>query len=417
MGASIVILQRKSTNFLDAAASFIVEAPFGTPALLSFLEGIKSMVFFALFFFLSFSFTAYSSETVQFSVQPLPEYDALFDRTDGWTGADGAFTVALDATTTLWLFSDTWVGKIRDGKHVESTMINNSVARQCGFDPRSAAVEFFYKTKEGKPASLIEPADGRGWFWLFAGTMTGKSLNLFLKQIVKTSDDVFGFRHAATWLGHVENPFDRPTDWKIAQTKIPWDRSDKNGNLEFGAAALKENGFVYIYGAKEEKREGWLHRFLILARAPEETLGDFSSWRFYRKSNWTDDFTQAERLCDKIGSEFSVSYQRERNKYLLLTTENGMSEKIQIRTADKPWGTWSDPVTVFTCPDGKGDSSYFTYAGKAHPMLSAPNELIFTYVCNSFDFGKMVSDSRIYHPRFARIRFDASSGLQNGNGK
>lgn len=370
-----------------------------------------------LSFLLLFPFGAKSDGTFLGGGQPAPEYDALFERSDGWTGADGAFTVALDATTTFWLFSDTWVGKIRDGKHIESTMINNSVARQIGRDPRSATVEFFYHIKDNKPASLIAPVDGKGWFWLFSGVLAGGRLNLFLMQTVKTSGDVFGFNYAATWLGCVENPASRPDEWKIVQTKIPWDRVSPNGNLQLGAASLKENGFIYIYGTDEEKRNGWLHRFMILARVPEDKIDDFSAWRFYRQGEWLNDFAQAERLCDSMGSEFSVSHQPFLKKYIALTTENGMSNRIQMRLAEHPWGPWSEPTTVFECPEVKWDSSYFTYAGKAHPMLSDPNELIITYVCNSFDFGKMTSDARIYHPRFVRLQFAGSNGLPEGNGK
>ena len=50
------------------------------------------------------------------SAVPAPELDALFQRTDGWIGGDGAYSVAVSPKRTLWLFSDTWVGKVRDGR-------------------------------------------------------------------------------------------------------------------------------------------------------------------------------------------------------------------------------------------------------------------------------------------------------------
>src|SRR5438105_2357005 len=48
--------------------------------------------------------------------KPAPELNALFEHTDGWTGADGAYSVALSPRRILWLYSDTWVGQVRDGK-------------------------------------------------------------------------------------------------------------------------------------------------------------------------------------------------------------------------------------------------------------------------------------------------------------
>jgi hypothetical protein len=45
-----------------------------------------------------------------------PEWDALFERESGWIGADGNYSIPLGGDTTLWLFSDTFVGKVKDGK-------------------------------------------------------------------------------------------------------------------------------------------------------------------------------------------------------------------------------------------------------------------------------------------------------------
>ncbi len=65
---------------------------------------------------------------VSIEAEPAPELDALFARTSGWIGADGDYSVPLDKNRTLWLFSDTFVGEVKDGKRVGATMINNSAA-------------------------------------------------------------------------------------------------------------------------------------------------------------------------------------------------------------------------------------------------------------------------------------------------
>src|SRR4029078_11412566 len=104
------------------------------------------------------------ASSTNWTAESAPQYDQLFQRTNGWTGADGDFTVTLSNGLTLWLFSDTFVGDVRGGHRVHATMINNSVALQHGVDPANARVEFFYgKSTKGKPAALITPADGKGW--------------------------------------------------------------------------------------------------------------------------------------------------------------------------------------------------------------------------------------------------------------
>src|SRR5262245_32820098 len=91
------------------------------------------------------------------SAAPAPELDALFDRADGWIGADGAYSVALSPKRTLWLFSDTWVGKVRDGRRTDATIVNNTVGVQEG--PGGRVTYSIARGPGGKPAALIVPAD------------------------------------------------------------------------------------------------------------------------------------------------------------------------------------------------------------------------------------------------------------------
>ena len=89
-------------------------------------------------------------------VDVLPGFDALFDNRKGWTGADGAYSLPLSDDSTLWLFGDTWLGDIRDGAHVNATIVNNTVAIQHGLFPSNAAVEFYFgKTPIGNPGPFI----------------------------------------------------------------------------------------------------------------------------------------------------------------------------------------------------------------------------------------------------------------------
>ena len=114
--------------------------------------------------------------------KPAPELDAPFQRDSGWIGADGAYSIPLSTNTTLWLYSDTFVGKVKDGKRTDARMINNSIALQQGTNQP----EFFYGTsRDGKPDSFIKPQHGsaHGYFWLGHGVKTGRGLYFFLQQM------------------------------------------------------------------------------------------------------------------------------------------------------------------------------------------------------------------------------------------
>jgi hypothetical protein len=170
-----------------------------------------------LIFCLSLGLATASEPAPQFTPAVADDtMNALFQQRDGWIGADGAYSVALSAERTLWLFGDTWVGRIRDGRRVDSVMVNNSVAIQDG-KGNDARVKFFVRRDAtSKPTALIAPADGRGWFWPQAGILIGGRLHLFLAQIEKSGGNgVFSFRQIGQSLGIVDNPAEEPTSWHV----------------------------------------------------------------------------------------------------------------------------------------------------------------------------------------------------------
>jgi hypothetical protein len=346
-----------------------------------------------------------------YSVEPVPQYDAIFCREKGWTGADGAFSVALSDNVTLWLYSDTWIGPVVDGRHKDATMVNNSIALQRGKDPGTDSVEFFWRTtNEGKPAAFITPDDGIGWFWIFDGVVTDGKLYLFLMQTIKTDEkSVFGFKHVGTWLAEIENPNDDPHKWRIRQYKVPYGRYSKGGNLFFGSAVMRDGDFVYIYGSDEDWSKGMGGRSMIAARVPYDKMTDFEQWRFLSGGQWQAEMEGISGLFDGMAPEYSVGYQPSLKQYVAVYTENGLSEDILMRFSATPVGPWSRACKVYECPDGAWHKTYFCYAAKAHPEISGKDELIVTYVCNSMDFWKMAADARIYRPRFLRIKFDVPS--------
>ena len=83
-----------------------------------------------------------------------------------------------------------------------------------------------------------------------------------------------------------------------------------------------------------------------------------------------------------------------------------MSDKILLRTAPNPEGPWSEQIEIYQTPETGWSKKYFCYAGRAHIELSGLNDLLVSYVCNSIDFSEMASDTRIYKPKFIRVKFE-----------
>jgi hypothetical protein len=83
-------------------------------------------------------------------VDALPQYEELFSNEEGWTGADGVYSVALTANTTAWLFGDTWIGQVINGQHVNATLVHNSMNGRDGFllwSARRQQCHCFYPTR------------------------------------------------------------------------------------------------------------------------------------------------------------------------------------------------------------------------------------------------------------------------------
>ena len=352
-----------------------------------------------------------SGSEPRYSIELLPEYDALFTRTEGWTGADGAYSLPLTDEVTLWLFGDTWIGPVVDERHKDATMINNSIALQTDKNPATASVKFFWQTtQQGKPAAFFVPDDGTGFFWISHGIVIGGKLYIFLMHIVKTGEEsVFGFKQIGTSLVVIDNPNDDPLEWQIHQHKVPYGRYSKDGNLFFGSAVMKESDFIYIYGADENWSIGPDGRSMIVARVPAEKIADFKQWRFFSDGQWQVDLTGASKLFAGTATEYSVCYQPSIGRYVTVYTEIGLSKNIMMRLSPTPIGPWSKACRIYECPEVKWYKTYFCYAAKAHPEISAKDELIVTYVCNSTDFWQMASDARIYRPRFLKIKFDVQA--------
>jgi len=343
-------------------------------------------------------------------VDTLPQYDELFSNQEGWTGADGAYSVALTQNTTAWLFGDTWIGQVKDGRHMNAMLVNNSVAIQHGRSPAQAEMDFhFGHAGDGSPAALMRPADGRGWFWLFDGVMTAEGLYLFLIQVERTAgDSVFGFKVIGAWLGHVENPGELPSAWRVRQSKIPWSDFAVSGNFVWGSAVLQIDKVLYIYGTIEDVGSTVRQKHMILARVPVSRLADYSRWRFYSDGSWVSDFKKASRLSGNMPHEYSVSYLAALKQYVVVYSQDGLSKNILVRLSALPQGPWSDPLRIYQCPEAAWDDSIFCYAAKAHAILSqAPDQLIITYVANSVDFDKTANDARLYRPRFLRATFSS----------
>lgn len=344
-----------------------------------------------------------AADSLQFAQgQPAPEMDALFQQTNGWIGGDGVYSVALLNNKTLWLFSDTWIGSVRDGKRVGAHMVNNTLALQDGHLPNAQVQFIVRKNAEGKPVAFVTPEDKRGWFWIWSTAYVDQRLFLFLPQFDSTgAGGAFGFRLIGQSLGIVTNPLAPPLEWVVEQHKLPCVEVSSEHHRTYGSASVVAGEYLYIYGTDEIP--GKHGRSSTVARVPTNHVADFSAWRYFADGQWDADYRKATGIAGGMATEYSVSFLPKLGQYVLVYTERGMSPRIQVRTSPTPWGKWSDPVTVYQCPEMSEKKGVFCYAAKAHPSQAGDDALMISYVVNAYSVPQVMADASLYWPRFVRL--------------
>ena len=362
---------------------------------------------------------------------PAPEWDAVFNRADGWIGGDAIYSTPLPGHDILWLFADTFVGQVRDERRQKGVrMINNSLARHArpvtGEPPQPHSIEFLWGTDENGPAAWILPdpklrsaaTDGsKRWYWLAdaivaPGVADHDRLLVFLWRIAPTNTKVFSFRNAGTALAVIDNPSAewnawRPKQFDVAHARVATDGPQGSIDVVWGSEIILDNTAIgqprlLIYGYRQRKNKP---NELILAQAPAAEIEQMDCWRFRTGDGWSDDAEAAAPLTTGITTEFSVSRidSSPKPEWILVQSDSFLGDQIFIRRASTPWGPWSRPRPVYRVPNLDRSKHHFTYAAKAHPELSKPGELLVSYVVNSFDFGESSTNAEIYRPRFIRL--------------
>jgi hypothetical protein len=339
------------------------------------------------------------------TAEPDAALSAKFRPNDGWVGGDGAYSVTVAEARHLWLFSDTWVGRVRDGKRKDIAMVNNTVGVQDGNGAGAKLTFFVQKSAAGKLTAIFAPPDDKGWFWQYAGHYADGKLHVFLPRLEKTSGPgAFGFKHVDLWLGSVSNPGAEPLEWKITYAKVPFATFEENRKVSFGSAVLTVGEQVYVYGYEETPTKPFPSRKLLVARVAKTQLADFTAWRFLAGGEWKAEAKDATGSATGLATEFSVTHLRELKCFALVYTENGLSDRIVGRFAPAPEGPWSEPVLLYRCPEMKKDRKVFTYAAKAHPHLAGKNEVVISYVVNAFELGPVIDNAELYWPTFVRVQ-------------
>lgn len=361
-----------------------------------------------------------------FAVAADPSWEAVFQRTEGWTGADGINTADLLDGRVLWMFGDTWIGDIQQGRHaLNSELVNNTLAVHVKPDagnwmtPDPKAVRYYWEQSGQKNQAWIRPdsGGGSGWYWPAGnGLMVKDALDrfrlvFFMSQLARNpdSDEMWAFYRSGNALVVVNNPDEDVPGWRIRKVSVPSSRSSGE-KIGWGVTLLSvpvpgefKESYLYIYGIEESDLQ---NKKLILARSPAGRVEETAAWQVYHGNGvWGTIASECYPIADHLASELSVEPVVIGNTlwYVMVYSEDGFGSHILIRMAQQPEGPWSKPFPVYQVEEIRKDKAFFTYAAKSHACISRPGELLISYVINAIDFDRIIQNADLYRPRFIRI--------------
>lgn len=308
-------------------------------------------------------------------VQPAPEYEQLFIRDQGWTGADGTYSLVFPDGRVAWLFSDTFVGQVEPDRSRSPGwgFLHNSVALQDGGELK------FSDLKQ----TFLEPPSGKGWYWMLDGWVTGpESFQVFLAHFEQFGKGVFDVRCVGGAVATVT------LDLKVEKIQ-PMESlyRARPHPLVFGGGVCRAEDGLYVYGTEDDGQD---RRRLYLACC------DFSleNWKYWDGNDFQPDIGKATPLLQEISNEFSVH--QEKGAFRLVYQHQ---DRILSRTAPAPHGPFSEPTLLYRTPETQLEG-VFTYNAKAHPELSTSEKLLISYNVNAIPIELVVQNADYYRPRF-----------------
>jgi hypothetical protein len=340
------------------------------------------------------------------SAKPAPALTQQFQRTDGWTGGDGASSIPLGPDRTLWLFADSWVGKIEGGRRVGARLINNAAAWQLLADGKEP-LRFFLDQSGKEPVALLRPEAAGTWYWPGDGVVVDGKLYLFCKLVRRKAEGAPGFQFDwfANELLQIDNPRDEPGQWKVKRCRLP----EGKDAPRLGSACVLEGDYLYVFGLFPAAAVKPLDAPLGVARLPRERLAalDMKGWQYWcrgpKGERWSDQPADLVALFRDAAPEMTVSRVRGIDGLVAVYTPIGIGRDIAVRHAPKPWGPWSQSLRVYRCPDA-GDG-VFVYGAKAHPELSTRDgQLFLTWCRNTGSLADHVRKPDLYFPQGVEVQ-------------
>lgn len=331
------------------------------------------------------------------AVQPDARLTAKLHNTKGFVGGDSAYSVEIAKGRQVWLFGDSFIGEIKDGKRTHCRMVRNCVAIDDPTKPAQPAT-FSFRRGDFIPGFT---ESGQVYYWPGDGIMLDGKLYL-LFHMVRTKLELtppFQFEVSDTHLFVIQNPQNPPLKWKWQMVRLPY----KGKLMLLGCALYRQGDYVYFFNSNSGFAFGINKNPTVLSRIK---ISDLETFQFQRMRWWCGHWGAKEDVPETLiedgASEMTVTEIPGR-KGLFAFYIPADKSALMVRHADRPEGPWSERQAVYSF---KGqDKELFYYSAKAHRAYSTQDGTIkLTYNCNAKSFRRLLEDASIYFPQALTLK-------------
>ena len=217
----------------------------------------------------------------QVSVTPDTSYDNLFQdygnsgTGKSWTGGDGTVSVALPDGRELWLFDDSFLGKIVNGhrNRRRTPYIHNAFILGA-----NGTLTTTLYTPGRRPSAYVNPdpkhALSLGYF-PGGAAVNGASVQVLMEEL--TFENIPNHINNYSDVGGFIGTFSLPSLGLVSMQPLP------SSSINWSGSILRDFGYSYIYGTESGN--------LYVARVAGTDLT--VPWAYYNGSTWTADVSAA----------------------------------------------------------------------------------------------------------------------------
>ena len=272
-------------------------------------------------------------------------------------GVDGAPSVMV-AGTSYWFFGDT----VRAGPGGREDVISAAIATSTDVDARGC-VRLHFKQSDGTAQPMFPRLDETTAWPGGVLPLDDGGIAFYMVKVARQSP--FAWHVSSIGLGRMD-----PASLDGVRTvEAIWDENSGFGSRIADVRSPVRHGQDVLVYIRTEAGANYV------AKAAIARLGEPSAYTYWDGADWSPQPASARPLWPAVARSslpgdngVSVSYDARSGKWLALYNANLAA--VTVRTADEPWGPWSEPTTWLQCRSLVDDAYPYCYSAEIHRELS-----------------------------------------------